>query len=727
MNKIKLGALLKELGLPRLSLRGFLTGLVCFTPLAPLSFAYLLSNHLGFALYGMSKLFCALYVLVFLAGFPGRLAPSRVPLSGSGKWAARVALAAGYILAFVSFLAGFSVYGLFAGIAGLIFFRHFYYNEGRNFSQNLHRSMAWALVLAMILLPVLNLELVGLFRRISMFGVDTFLGLLGIEYERVGITYFFDARQVLVEERCSGASSTRVFLIIFATLFLRRRAYFSFWALSAPLAICAGLTVNTSRISLHILLTLWRGAPPEALLHEALGMFCFLLVLVPILLNELWIIDAGSIYERTDDVLEGVVPGDAVQESMLPASGKVNFGFSVVVASALVLLLGTNLWIYFEYEKPKKLDHELFEGPSLNGAWIREYRFVERRGGGGWIMLEHPIEYCMALRGWNADAQRMTLNRRGRVLELRTAYIIGAKRYRSRIRATFMKWLNPAAWNAPLEVEVRFEESIRIPAFFHKPVEASPGSENTTEVYGLEYARSKFPGARVSRLLRNRSQVEFNWMFYLVKLGERRILIDTGFRDISRRSSFKVYNYTDPLTLLERLGIRPEDISDVFLTHGHFDHLGLVAAFPRATVYIQQKEFQYLSRSGAGVDVQKFLRALKAQGVLRTLSGDHTFEGELKSLGVLFSGGHTPGHQVISLKQGEKTFFFMGDECYRRLDCQAGRALPGPVAFNHKRNRLFLEKIKKIPGAVFLPLHDPALMKDYPGVGSNRRIIRIFP
>ncbi len=142
------------------------------------------------------------------------------------------------------------------------------------------------------------------------------------------------------------------------------------------------------------------------------------------------------------------------------------------------------------------------------------------------------------------------------------------------------------------------------------------------------------------------------------KNSGNKYLIDTG------------YGKTDSelLPQLEKLKVRPEDITAVFITHIHPDHVsGLTTAdgkpaFPKAQIYIARKEYGEWLRDPKRKDLAKHITPNQNNLVLLD------YDEEVKPFGLtpLCYPGHTPGHTVyrMQLKQAgkpDKTIYFVGD------------------------------------------------------------------
>lgn len=82
---------------------------------------------------------------------------------------------------------------------------------------------------------------------------------------------------------------------------------------------------------------------------------------------------------------------------------------------------------------------------------------------------------------------------------------------------------------------------------------------------------------------------------YVVLEGEGHVaLVDTGYKYLEYgqqlADQFGVTNWRSPAELLGRLGLAPEDVDTLLVTHAHWDHMGHLAAFPNATIHLQQHE-----------------------------------------------------------------------------------------------------------------------------------------
>ena len=89
--------------------------------------------------------------------------------------------------------------------------------------------------------------------------------------------------------------------------------------------------------------------------------------------------------------------------------------------------------------------------------------------------------------------------------------------------------------------------------------------------------------------------VHIDFTIWLIKGDNgKNILVDAGFRsDIEEAKEFEVMNYVRPDSALAKVGLQPGDITDIILSHPHWDHIDGVGLFPNAHLWIQKEDYGY--------------------------------------------------------------------------------------------------------------------------------------
>lgn len=93
----------------------------------------------------------------------------------------------------------------------------------------------------------------------------------------------------------------------------------------------------------------------------------------------------------------------------------------------------------------------------------------------------------------------------------------------------------------------------------------------------------------------NQGFVKLPYCYAVIKGSNGHVaMVDVGYNDQDYGKvlgdRFGVENWRSPKTVLAGIGLTPEDVDSIFITHAHFDHFGNVEAFPKATFYIQERE-----------------------------------------------------------------------------------------------------------------------------------------
>ena len=140
---------------------------------------------------------------------------------------------------------------------------------------------------------------------------------------------------------------------------------------------------------------------------------------------------------------------------------------------------------------------------------------------------------------------------------------------------------------------------------------------------------------------------------------------------------------------LQNHGIQPEMITDVIITHSHFDHIGTAHRYPNANIWIQRAEYKSFRKSSRYKRVSAAYLKAEKEGRLKLVDGNTEI---MSGVHVMLTGGHTIGHQVIRIDHTE-SHIFVGDECYKQSLCQNQIILPNASCYNKAKNKAFLQKL----------------------------------
>ena len=154
----------------------------------------------------------------------------------------------------------------------------------------------------------------------------------------------------------------------------------------------------------------------------------------------------------------------------------------------------------------------------------------------------------------------------------------------------------------------------------------------------------------------------------------RKILVDTGIGGDWDEKFSRIYRLDTSVntarSMFTKLGIKPEDITDVLLTHLHFDHTGgstklvdgkWMPVYPNAKYYIQKKHFEWAlnpSDRDRGSFIQNRFMPLHQEGLLHFTDGDGPFDDEIE---LMIVNGHTFYHQMIRIHDSSNTILYCGD------------------------------------------------------------------
>jgi glyoxylase-like metal-dependent hydrolase (beta-lactamase superfamily II) len=200
-------------------------------------------------------------------------------------------------------------------------------------------------------------------------------------------------------------------------------------------------------------------------------------------------------------------------------------------------------------------------------------------------------------------------------------------------------------------------------------------------VYVMEYARSKDqPWVDLISGMYREGTMDLPFSFILAQRGDRNVLVDTGFMQEEHRSGFSrkfgIPTWISPVRLLREANLAPDAITDIVLTHCHFDHMGSIAEFPNAHIYVQKTELlswyeafalpRRFAHLTAIVDPDNIRSALDASIAHRVTLIDGDKNNVLPGIHVRLGSGHTIGQQFVIIETEAGRRVISGDCVYSR-------------------------------------------------------------
>jgi glyoxylase-like metal-dependent hydrolase (beta-lactamase superfamily II) len=205
----------------------------------------------------------------------------------------------------------------------------------------------------------------------------------------------------------------------------------------------------------------------------------------------------------------------------------------------------------------------------------------------------------------------------------------------------------------------------------------------------------------------------------------RTVLVDAGFYRppyVNRG----VADFTRPDKALEPLGIKPEQVTDVVVTHMHWDHVDGVDLFPKARVWIQKDEFDYYTRAARqpGGDRRNptpgyVLAMLKLHGAGRVNLVDGDAREIIPGVTVYTGGRHTFASQYVGVNSKAGRLVIASDNLYlyENLD----KHVPIAQTFDARANLAAKDRMRKLAASprLIIPGHDPDVFVRFPKPGHG--------
>src|SRR5580692_2563791 len=247
------------------------------------------------------------------------------------------------------------------------------------------------------------------------------------------------------------------------------------------------------------------------------------------------------------------------------------------------------------------------------------------------------------------------------------------------------------------------------------------------EIYAIRYAT--VPGFAVSGLVEGADasrKLDIAMMVWLIRGNGHNILFDSGFYREQFMKQWHPTDYVKPSEAVAKLGLKPEDITDVIISHMHWDHADGMDLFPNARIWIQKDELQYYAGEAwqtndahGGIDADDVLTLVKlnTQGRVGLVNGDA--QEILPGITCYTGGRHTYASQYVAVTTSAGTVVLASDNMYLYENLEKHVPIAATLdAVSNLRAQDRMKQIATSPGLI-IPGHDPAVIAKFPNVAPG--------
>ena len=241
-------------------------------------------------------------------------------------------------------------------------------------------------------------------------------------------------------------------------------------------------------------------------------------------------------------------------------------------------------------------------------------------------------------------------------------------------------------------------------------------------VHAVRYATiAHFPVSSLVAGADPSRRAEIAMTIWLLRGNGRTVLFDAGFHGEQYIAQWKPKDYVRPDAALAPLKVAAADVTDIIVSHVHWDHLDGASLFPRARVWIQQGEFDYyVDENGKprnrGIDARgaALLADLRRAGRLQLVDGDA--REILPGITVYTGGRHTYASQHVGVRTAHGVVVLASDNVYlyENLD----RGVPIAQTLDADANLAAQRRMRTIASdpTWIVPGHDQLVFTRFPAV-----------
>lgn len=257
------------------------------------------------------------------------------------------------------------------------------------------------------------------------------------------------------------------------------------------------------------------------------------------------------------------------------------------------------------------------------------------------------------------------------------------------------------------------------------------GSQPEYSIEAIRYGTSN--GVPVPALIPDGpkdEKIEIAMVVWLIRGGGHTILFDTGFHRDTFLKQFPMKDYIRPDEAVKTAGVNPEDVTDIILSHSHWDHMGGVDLFPNATIWIQRDEFAYYTGPAwqpggntSNIDPADVLALVKLNTEHRVRFVDGDGVEILPGINAYTGSRHTYDSQYLRVA-GHPTYVLASDNVYFYRNLKEHLASTTFSITDHAANIAQQARMAELAGSPdrIVPGHDQQQFERFPTSGRVAKI-----
>ena len=253
-----------------------------------------------------------------------------------------------------------------------------------------------------------------------------------------------------------------------------------------------------------------------------------------------------------------------------------------------------------------------------------------------------------------------------------------------------------------------------------RPAQSAASAGPPYEVYAVRFASVSYGESNLVLGGDPAHKIDLAFTVWLVRGGGRTVLVDSGFYRDKFIQQWKPVTYVRPTeALLNGLGVKPEDVTDIVISHSHWDHADGADLFPNARIWLQKEEYTHHISDTGGVldraidaDVATMLHGIKAAGRVSLVDGDD--QEIMPGVRVYTGGKHTFASQYVGVQTRGGTVILASDNAYLYENLE--KKIPIAQTLDPASNLAAQARMLTLAGSLakIVPGHDPAVFDRFP-------------